>query len=186
MNIQLPEDAWNQATLPVAKGGLGLRPATEVAIAGYLSSVHASSGIVQSLLPITVRGQQCIHYETALSEWKLRSGLVNLPQNPIFQSEWDKPLYEVRFDRLLQSAPSEAERARLLSVSSESASDWLYAIPIPSLGLHLDPMSIHIACGLRLGATLCHPHECKCGEIVEPNGRHGLKCKRATGRKTRH
>ena len=108
------------------------------------------------------------------------------PQNPIFQSEWDKPLYEVRFDRLLLSAPSEAERARLLSVSSESASDWLHAIPIPSLGLHLDPMSIHIACGLRLGATLCHPHECKCGEIVEPNGRHGLKCKKATGRKTRH
>ena len=46
LNIQLPEDAWNQATLPVAKGGLGLRPATEIALAGYLSSVHASSGIV--------------------------------------------------------------------------------------------------------------------------------------------
>ena len=57
LNIQLPEDAWNQATLPVAKGGLGLRPATEEALAGYLSSIHASSGIVQSLLPITVRGQ---------------------------------------------------------------------------------------------------------------------------------
>ena len=87
LNIQLPEDAWNQATLPVAKGGLGLRPATEEALAGYLSSVHASSGIVQSLLPITVRSQQCIHYKAALSEWKLRSGLVNPPSNPIFQSE---------------------------------------------------------------------------------------------------
>ena len=41
LNIQLPEDAWSQATLPVAKGGLGLRPATEIALAGYLSSVHA-------------------------------------------------------------------------------------------------------------------------------------------------
>ena len=112
--------------------------------------------------------------------------MVNLPQNPIFQSEWDKPLYKVRFDRLLHLVPSEAERARLLSVSSESASDWLQAIPIPSLGLHLDPMSVHIACGLRLGATLCQPHECKCGEIVEPNGRHGSKCKKATGQKVRH
>ena len=31
--------AWNQATLPVAKGGLGLKPALEVALSGYLSSV---------------------------------------------------------------------------------------------------------------------------------------------------
>ena len=62
------------------------------------SSVHASSGIVQSLLPINVRGQQCNHYESALNEWKVRSGSVDLPQNPIFQSEWDKPLYETRFN----------------------------------------------------------------------------------------
>ena len=114
LNIQLPEEVWSQATLPVAKGGLGLRPATEVAIAGYLSSIHATSGIVQSLLPINMRGQQCNHYEPALNEWKLRSGSANLPQNPIFQSEWDKPLYEARFDLLLHSTTSEAERARLL------------------------------------------------------------------------
>ena len=86
----------------------------------------------------------------------------------------------------LHSATTEAERARLLSVSSEGASDWLHAIPIPSLSLHLDTMSLHIACGLHLGATLCHPHECNCGEMVEPNGRHGLKCKKAWGQKTRH
>jgi hypothetical protein len=182
LNIQLPEEAWSQATLPVAKGGLGLRPATEIALAGYLSSVHASSGIVQSLLPDSLRGQECKHYELALVEWKSSSGSGDLPQNPIFQSEWDKPLYEARFDLLLNSVTTEAERARLLSVSSENSSDWLYAIPIPSLGLHLDPMQVHLACGLRLGATLCHPHEYNCGKMVVPNGRHGLKCKQATGR----
>ena len=106
LNIQLPEEAWSQATLPVAKGGLGLRPATEIALAGYLSSVHASSGIVQSLLPDSLKGQKCIHYESALREWKLSSGSGDLPQNPIFQSEWDKPLYEARFDLLLNSVTS--------------------------------------------------------------------------------
>jgi hypothetical protein len=68
----------------------------------------------------------------------------------------------------------------------ENASDSLYAISIPSLGLHLDPMAVHVACGLRLGATLCHPHECNCGTMVESNGRHGLKCKHAVGRKMWH
>jgi hypothetical protein len=40
LNIQLPEEAWSQATLPVAKGRLGLQPATEVALAGYLQGVQ--------------------------------------------------------------------------------------------------------------------------------------------------
>ena len=50
---------------------------------------------------------------------------------------------------------------------------------------NLDPMQVHIACGLCLGATLCHLHECLCGEMVESNRRHG-KCKKAIGRKMRH
>ena len=53
-----------------------------------------------------MRGQQCNHYESALNEWKVHSGSVDLPQNPIFQSEWDKPLYETRFDLLLHSVTS--------------------------------------------------------------------------------
>ena len=123
-------------------------------------------------------GKQC-------SDGKLSSGSVDLPQKPIFQSEWDKPLYQARFDLLLNSVTSEAERARLISISLENASDWFHAIPIPSLGLHLDPMQVQIACGLRFGATLCQPRECNCGEMVESNGRHGLKCKQAIGRKYR-
>ena len=41
-------------------------------------------------------------------------------------------------------------------------------------------------CRLGLGATFCHPHECKCGEIAESNERHGLKCEQSTGQKERH
>ena len=47
-------------------------------------------------------------------------------------------------------------------------------------------MQVHIACGLRLGATLCQPHECICGEMVESKGRHGVKCKKAIGQKMRY
>ena len=42
LNIELHERAYNQATLPIALGGLGLRPAMEVALAGFLSSVCAT------------------------------------------------------------------------------------------------------------------------------------------------
>ena len=59
-------------------------------------------------------------------------------------------------------------------------------MPIPSLGLHLDPMTLKIACGLRLGSTLCHPYQCICGNQVEPNARHGLACKKQLGKWSRH
>lgn len=91
-------------------------------------------------------------------------------------------MYENRFSVLLQSATSEAERARLLSITAESSSDWLHALPIPSLGLHLDPMSLKIACGLHLGSPLCNTHQCICGAMVDPLGRHGLSCKKQKGR----
>ena len=78
------------------------------------------------------------------------------------------------------------EKARILAVSSEYSSAWLNAVPIPSLGLHLDPMTLKIACALRLGSTLCHPYQCSCGKMVEPNGRHGLSCRNQVGRWSRH
>ena len=108
------------------------------------------------------------------------------PKNPLYQSEWDKCLYEVSYQNLINQTSTEAEKARLLAVSSPNSSDWLHAVPIPSLGLNLDPMSLKIACGLRLGSTICHPHTCKCGGAVESNGRHGLACKKQMGRRSRH
>ena len=50
LNIQLSESAWEQASLPIAKGGLGLRPALHVALAGFLSSFSASDKLIKDLL----------------------------------------------------------------------------------------------------------------------------------------
>ena len=186
LNIQLPDAAYNQATLPVALGGLGLRPAAEISIPGFLSSVLACKNIANSLLPFNLRDLVSTYWEDALAIWKEKAGMVTLPDSPIYQSSWDKPLYENRFQALLNETHNDEERARLISVSAESASDWLHAFPIPNLGLHLDPSSLRIAAGLRLGSNLCHPHQCKCGSMVDQKGRHGLACKNQVGRHSRH
>ena len=73
-----------------------------------------------------------------------------------------------------------------MAITSEHASDWLNAIPVPSLGLKLDNASLKVAAGLRLGARLCHPYQCVCGAQVNTSGRHGLSCKLASGRHPRH
>ena len=94
--------------------------------------------------------------------------------------------FDLRFEKLFHQAQSEVDRARHLAVSSESASDWVHALPIPSLGLHLDPTALKIACSLRLGSNICQPHQCICGVMVEKSGLHGLACKKQVGRHSRH
>ena len=84
------------------------------------------------------------------------------------------------------SAPTPKEKARLLAVSSENALDFLYAVPISSLGLKLADSNLRIACALRLGSIICQQHTCPCGVEVDPLGRHGLLCKLQVGRHLRH
>ena len=125
------------------------------------------------------------HWENAFLNWKRLTTQTTKPEVPIYQSNWDKEIIEQRHQEILHSASIE-EKACLLAVSSPSSSDWLHEMPIPSLGLKLDPMSLKIACGLHLGSTLCHLHKCICSVVVEANGRHGLSCNRQTGRYSRH
>jgi hypothetical protein len=46
--------------------------------------------------------------------------------------------------------------------------------------------AVRVAVGLRLGVKLCEPHQCPCGAKVNPEGTHGLACRRSAGRITRH
>ena len=45
---------------------------------------------------------------------------------------------------------------------------------------------IKISVALRIGAKICHPHKCRCGNIVDTFGTHGLKCRYSAGRHARH
>ena len=51
LNITLEEDAWTQSSLPVAKGGLGIRLASDLSLPAFLSSAHGAGRVVESLLP---------------------------------------------------------------------------------------------------------------------------------------
>ena len=51
LNVSISDEAWNQATLPVAKGGIGVRRATQIALPAFLSSVVGSQSLVIELLP---------------------------------------------------------------------------------------------------------------------------------------
>ena len=51
----------------------------------------------------------------------------------------------------------------------------------------MDDTAIRVAVGLRLGCTLCKPHNCHhCGAAVDALATHGLSCKQSEGRHFRH
>ena len=89
------------------------------------------------------------------------------------------PLY-----RMVDSA-NQLHRARLLAASQPHTAAWLQAVPVPSLGLHLDEESVRVAVALRLGAAVCEQHRCRlCGRQVDKLGHHGLSCVKSAGRLT--
>ena len=103
------------------------------------------------------------------------------------QSLWDQPVFEQRYQELLDNQPVPTEKARLMAIHSEHSSGWLSAVPIKDLGLKLDDRSFQLAMGLHLGVSLCHPYKCgSCGLIVDTTARHGLSCIWAEGTKPRH
>ena len=185
LNIDLSDDRWRQASLPVRWGGLGTRGAVQLAPSAYLASAAASSGLVQRLLPIRLRSIVDPNIASSLSAWHAIVGDIPEPSSSL-QRAWDDPCCRAIADDLLTRAADVAERARLLASRAEGSGDWLRAIPLPAIGLKLDNAAVRIAVGLRLGAPLVHPHICVCGAQVEANGRHGLVCRKSAGRHSRH
>jgi len=78
------------------------------------------------------------------------------------------------------------QRARFLAASSPHSGDWLLALPIKACGFWLSDEAVRVAVALRLGCSICVPHYCWCGSLVDAQGLHGLVCKQAPSRIIRH
>ena len=180
--------AWIQATLPVKMGGLGVRSAVEVAPSAYLASLHMSTALVHTILPVYLSSPNPISSDDALSKWS-NGHDFNPPAGDCAhnQKSWDQLRVAAVAERLLESATDDIDRARLLASRSKESGAWLHALPLSALGLRLDDEHLRVAVGLRLGTPLCSPHQCQhCGEEVDTMGRHGLSCRRSEGRHHRH
>ena len=187
LNVELKEEAFNQSSLPVKQGGLGVRMATDIALPAFLSSGYGSESTSRTLLPDYINTTDYQELTDARDLWsQMLNNNAWQPTNFTLQALWDAPLYVKKYQDLLNSATNPTEKARLWAVGAEQASAWLNAVPATSLGLKLDNMSLRIVCGLRLGSDLCQPYKCICGGLIDSSGRHGLSCKNAKGTHSRH
>ena len=189
LNIDLSEDRWQQASLPVRWGGLGVRGAVMLAPSAYLASAASTTQLVSRLTEKCALLSEDPYVAKALASWSAGvrpTATPPLDSSAVRQRSWDDTRCDYIADMVSQQANSPAEKARLLAIRAPGAGSWLKAMPLTAVGLKLDDATLRVAVGLRLGAPLVHPHNCSCGEAVLPDGRHGLSCRKSAGRQSRH
>ena len=187
LNVNLSEDQWNQASLPVRDGGLGIRSAASLANSAFLASAARPNDLQSHILPQPVPTIPEPIIETTLQRWCVQSG-TSAPEGVEAhnQKAWDSKCIKVIKDNLMLNALDDKDKARLLATQAPHSGDWLFATPITAIGLRMSNETIRVAIGIRLGTRLCEPHTCPCGTFVDARGLHGLSCRRSAGRHTRH
>ena len=189
MNVDLSQSAWEQASLPVRFGGLGVRSAVLLAPSAYLASAAGAESLMQSILPPRLHSVADPDFSSALAHWQSQVDPTTIPPVAslrIIQKNWDNPCCSLVFSSLLTKAVDVSAKARLLGSADVNSGIWLKAIPLTAVGLKLDDEAVRIAVGLRLGGNVCEVHTCPCGAAVDSRGTHGLACKFSAGRHSRH
>jgi hypothetical protein len=110
------------------------------------------------------------------------------PSSTSSQRQWDLPIIEHLHNNLLSSSDVSdvTQKAILLAVSEPESGAWLDALPSSKLGTLLEKTTLQIAVSLRLGISICQPHICTCGSLVDTLSHHGLSCTKNAGRISRH
>jgi hypothetical protein len=185
-NIQLSQEAWSQASLPVRWGGIGVRDITKLSPSAFLASIHSAASLMSILLPPHLADLPDEVSNRMLGAWEDLSGSARpVGSEACRQRSWDDGICHALSTHLLELA-GPVDRARLLASSSPSSGAWLQAFPFANLGLRLGKDELRVAVGLRLGAPLIRAHRCRCGAEVDVRGLHGLSCRRSAGRHRRH
>ena len=189
-NIKLDDLSWTQASLPINLGGLGIRSAVLLAPCTFLASAAGSEPLSLAILPERFTTVNTQLKQEALQFWS-QSVLPSTLEPPSgaaasSQKAWDKPVIESCFSSLVSNANT-IGRARLLASQQKETGAWLSAPPVSSLGLRMSNDAIRIATSLRLGTSICAPHDCShCGCHIDEFGLHGLSCRKSVGRIPRH
>ena len=169
-------------------GGLGIRSAIHLAPSAFLASLAGSSELVHQIIRSDRVSRGSTESEVALLEWSKWHEYPPPTEPASFtQKSWDVPVASGIADSLLDKAPDDRARARLLASRCAESGAWLNVFPISACGLRMDNESTRAAVGLRLGAPLARPHRCcHCGAEMDELATHGLSCRWSEGRLPRH
>ena len=182
-NTCFDDTGWQLASLPVAKGGIGLRAPSLVADPAYNASVHVCQPLVESILHNTNESPLDSVVSGIAARWTA-AGLP-LPDNPRRQKVWDD-ISVLKVTATLRNSLDQHRLACLEAASQPHSGAWLSAFPSSATGNLLSDDCMRYAVALRTGSKVCTAHRCRCGMQVDEFGLHPLSCPRSAGRFPRH
>ena len=183
-NVQLVDDSWTQASLPLRFGGLGVRRLADVALPAYISSVEATRDLVCTINH-RPNGDRPARLTSAIETFTTIQCPDLDPDLCLSQRSLDDAASKHRWDDLLTRA-NQIDRARLLAAAAPHSGAWLSAVPVERLGLLLPDEAVRVNVALRLGTRVQQPHRCRCRTMSDAWGHHSLSCNRNPGRLPRH
>ena len=154
--VDTSDTAWRQAILGLSKGRLGLRSLYQLAPAAYIASICSAGFGSETNLHLC---SAIADFNSAVSPDKALQIHSLLSASLVSQKELSSTLDTCIFNLLLETS-SNADQARLLSVSAPHASSWLSVLPSQGLGLHLDAPVHEVAIKLWLGMETSQGSQC--------------------------
>ena len=128
IDLFVNDRAWAQASLPVWSGCLGIRSVAQLAPSAFLASAAGSSDLSHQLLPPRLRDATYPEQKEALRVWTIGHQEDSPSATACtHQKSWDTPIVNVAYDQLLESAPDDMSRARLLAAHTRESGAWLNA-----------------------------------------------------------
>ena len=107
-NVVISPEAWEQASLPVKLGGLGVRSVEALALPCYIASSHSALPLIRSICPDIIDEKRPAPLEMALNAFLEHTGLDEhqLPDGELVGSQraWYTLAATAVRDRLLNSA----------------------------------------------------------------------------------
>ena len=106
-NIDMPSDAYEQSTLPLKFGGIGIRSTNSLALSAFIASFQAAKCIRPEIQDI---------FDEYISNWKL---FCSEDRIPLTQKELVFEVCKVVQSRLISNSSSQVNTSRLISVKDK-------------------------------------------------------------------
>jgi len=86
LNTELDDETWNQTSLPISLGGIGIRKLRDIAIPAYCASIYSTNELANSIISSSIIVNN-IYLDEAELSWKNSTNLDEIPSIPSVQKK---------------------------------------------------------------------------------------------------
>ena len=148
-DVKFDYAGWQQSTLPIAQGCLGLSLAVNVSLPAYASSLSANRQLVGQILQYDFEYSPTSEVDSVADHWTaLGHEPITTDRKP-FKWHWSSTVHEDLF-RSLKADASPSRQARIMTAAQGQSGDWITAYPIAQIETQLNDEVLRIGIALRV------------------------------------